>query len=1039
MILRTLLSACLGLLLASSAFAQLATQTALVGTVADASGGVIPGATVVAVNTGTQDTYETTTNAQGYYNLQFVRIGKYEITVTLSGFQTSKATGVEVTTNQIARRDVVMRVGGITESVTVEGSAAVLATDTATISETISERAIAQLPISGGRNVWSLAGTTPGVLRGSDQFIGAGQRGIQNSLSMDGINSAANLRTQTSMRPIADAVTEVQVQTGSTSAEYGSYLGVHINVLTKSGTNGAHGSVYEYYAGDALTARGYFEDRSRPPNPLRRDQYGFELDGPVLFPSLYDGRNKTFFMAAYEAVKQEMTGTSIISVPTVLMREGNFSEISANIRNPFTGLAFPGKIIPPSQISAIARRVLDFYPLPNRPGTGSNYLANVPSTQNSKQFLTRIDQNIGNKVRLYARYNWQDELNDSASAIPTSGSVVPRVNKNLLVAYTHTLSSNVVNDFRVGHHSVDDDALNYFSQNGPRTAGSDLGIPGFDGDVRFENPGIPNFNISGFTGLGVSGSNWYQFDRTLQFSDVLGYNHGSHNIRTGFDARLLETGRRAANTPRGLFIFNGDMTGYSVADFMLGLPRNVTTALEQLQGHVGGWRRGFFVNDTWQAGRKLTLNLGLRYELHSPTSTISGWASMLNADLTGLIPAKLPSPGFEFYEPNNKDFAPRIGVAYRATEKTVLRGGFGIYYNPNQMGSFTFLTNNPPLSPVFVYDSQPSNPTLSLERPTGPAGPTAFPNITSPNRHLPHARKDQWSLDMQRELWPSTVLDLQYVGSHTRNLDRSFFINTPQPGPGPVDSRRPLAGLGYIRIIQNDLIANYHAATVILRQRLHRGVQASVSYTWSRTRDMADNGNISQDTMMNPFDIWADYGPSDWDVPHRFLANYLYELPFFKNSPRPILKYVLAGWQVGGITTIESGRPMSVMIQGDRANTGRLGQRPDVVGTATADCGGGRLTNCISADAFALPALYTYGNAPRNLLRGPGAVVTDVSLMKNVPLIGRGQFQVRVDISNVFNRPNFNNPNVTFGTANFGRITSAQSMRQIVLGGKLLF
>jgi hypothetical protein len=381
----------------------------------------------------------------------------------------------------------------------------------------------------------------------------------------------------------------------------------------------------------------------------------------------------------------------------------------------------------------------------------------------------------------------------------------------------------------------------------------------------------------------------------------------------------------------------------------------------------------------------------------------------------------------------------RIGVAYRATEKTVLRGGFGIYYNPNQMGSFTFLTNNPPLSPVFVYDSQPSNPTLSLESPTGPAGPTAFPNITSPNRHLPHARKDQWSLDIQRELWPTTVLDLQYLGSHTRNLDRSFFVNTPQPGPGPVDSRRPMAGFGYLRIIQNDLIANYEAATVILRHRLNRGLQASASYTWSRTRDMADNGNISQDTMMNPFDIWADYGPSDWDVPHRFLATYIYELPFFKQSKQPILKYVVSGWQVGGITTIESGRPMSVMIQGDRANTGRLGQRPDLVGTATADCGGGRLTNCISADAFALPALYTYGNAPRNLLRGPGVVVTDVSLMKNVPLIGRGQFQVRVDVSNVLNRPNFNNPNVTFGTANFGRITSAQSMRQIVLGGKLLF
>ena len=266
---------CIGLvvLLASSASAQLATQTALVGTVTDSSGGVIPGATVVAVNTGTQDKYETTTNAQGYYNLQFVRNGSYEITVTLAGFQTFKATGVEITTNQIARRDAVLQIGAMNELVTVEKSAAVLATDTATISETIGERAVAELPISNGRNVWSLAGTTPGVLNGTDQFIGAGQRGIQNSLSMDGINAAANLRTQTSMRPIADAVTEVDVQTGSTSAEYGSYLGVHINVVTKSGTNVPHGSLYEFYGSDALDARGFFEDRNTPANPQRRDQY----------------------------------------------------------------------------------------------------------------------------------------------------------------------------------------------------------------------------------------------------------------------------------------------------------------------------------------------------------------------------------------------------------------------------------------------------------------------------------------------------------------------------------------------------------------------------------------------------------------------------------------------------------------------------------------------------------------------------------------------------------------------------------------------
>ncbi|MGH9374409.1 MAG: carboxypeptidase regulatory-like domain-containing protein, partial [Vicinamibacterales bacterium] len=297
----------LGLLLASTASAQLASQTALVGTVTDSAGLVLPGASVTAVNAGTKDTYEATTNSEGYYHIQFVRTGRYDITVTVQGFQTFRATGVDVGTNQVVRTNAALQVGGINESVNVEASAQVLDTDSATVSETIGERAIVDLPVSG-RNVWSLASTTPGVLTGNNSdiglsFRGAGQREIQNSLSLDGINSSSNLLAATSMRPIADAVTEVQVQTGSTSAEYGSYLGVHINVVTKSGTNTPHGSVFEYFQGDALESRGYFDNRDVPKNPRERHQFGFQMDGPVLIPKLYDGRNKTFFMAAYEGVR----------------------------------------------------------------------------------------------------------------------------------------------------------------------------------------------------------------------------------------------------------------------------------------------------------------------------------------------------------------------------------------------------------------------------------------------------------------------------------------------------------------------------------------------------------------------------------------------------------------------------------------------------------------------------------------------------------------------------------------------------------------
>ena len=274
------------LLLATNASAQLASQTALVGLVTDTDGLAVPGAQVVAVNAGTRDTYEAATNSEGYYTIQFVHTGTYEITVTLTGFQASKVSGVEVANNQVVRTNVVMKLGQLNESITVVASSPVLDTDSARISETIGQRAVSDLPLNG-RNVWNLATTTPGVVAAPNSdiglsFRGAGQREIQNSLSLDGINSSSNLLAATSMRPIADAVTEIQVQTGSTSAEYGSYLGVHINVVTKCGTNQAHGSIFEFFQNDALDARGYFENPANPKNPRRRNQFGAQMDGPVM-------------------------------------------------------------------------------------------------------------------------------------------------------------------------------------------------------------------------------------------------------------------------------------------------------------------------------------------------------------------------------------------------------------------------------------------------------------------------------------------------------------------------------------------------------------------------------------------------------------------------------------------------------------------------------------------------------------------------------------------------------------------------------------
>lgn len=1048
---RALFTAILALALSTPAFAQLASQTGLVGTVTDSGGGVLPGVSVTAVNVGTQATLSGVTNDAGVYQFNAVPLGTYEITVSLQGFQTVKATNIVVAGNQVVRRDIVLNVGDLSETITVEAANTTLQTDRAAVSQTVEARAVTDLP-SSGRNVWQMAATTPGVLRGNTtdiglSFRGAGQREIQNSLTMDGINATSNLLAMTSMRPMADAVQEVAVQTGSTSAEYGSYLGVHVNVVTKAGTNTFHGSLFEYFQDDALESRGYFDNPDLPEPPKRSNQFGLQFDGPVIIPGLYNGTNKTFFMAAYEGLRSERSTSPIGSVPTEKMRRGDFSEITTPIVDPITKVPYAGNQIPASQLSAQALKLLQYYPLPNLPGTangtGNNYQSSVLTESNIDQLLMRVDQTITNASRVYVRYNWVDAFDGFGSLSPTQGLYQPRKNKNTLVSWQQTLSPTLLNDFRIGYHRIDFDSLNDLTVAGNATAGSDIGIPGFDGDVKYNNPGIPTIGITGFAGLGNGGTNWYQFDTTFQMSNVLSWTKGTHNIRTGFDLRKMATGRRAANSPRGAFSFNGQMTGYSVADFMTGIPITVGTPVDQVQGHVGQWRNGFFVNDVWQATRNMTLSLGLRYERNTPVQTYEGLASMLSADQTTIIPTSFPAVGFEFHDPNNKDWGPRLGATYRLTDKTVLRAGWGIYYNPNQMNSFTFLTNNPPIAAEFTFSNAPTNPTLSFDQPFGVVGPGGAPNMITPNRHLPNARKNQWSADLQHEIFGATVLELQYLASRTKNLDRSFYNNTPLPGPGAIDARRPNQAFRQIRTIENDLIANYDSVTLVARRRMTNGFLVNAHYTWSKTRDMATHSN-GGGAIVNDYDIWSDYGPANWDVPHRFVVSYVWDMPFFRSSDSVLLREVIGGWQIAGITTIQSGTPLNITIQPDRANVGRGGQRPNLVNAnvelnCQPNASGLGLVNCIDPAAFALPDLYTFGNTPRNYLRGPKYSQTDVSFMKNISTGGRSRIQLRAEVFNLFNQVNWGSPGTTYGTASFGIISSADTMRRAELGVKFLF
>lgn len=1046
----TLASAC--------AYAQLATTTSLVGTVADSGGAVMGGVAITAVNTGTREQYTTTTNNEGSYNFQFVKIGTYDITATHSGFESITKKGVLVETNQVVRTDFAMRVGQVSEKIEVTAEAPPIATDEASLSEVINTKKTVDLPLNG-RDTLKLAITTPGVLPGlkspagnpggGEDFVAAGVREIQNSVSMDGVSIMNNLITTTTFRPSPDAVQELHVQTGTYPAQYGGYMGLQLNLVTKSGSNDFHGSVFEFVRNNYFDARGFFEKAGTPQAPFRQNQFGFELGGPIWIPKLYNGRNRTFFMIDYEGLRQSQSIGSIDSVLTPLMRQGNFSELLTQktpivVVNPLAGnTPFPGNIIPSNLLSPQTLKLLQYMPVANLPGVSSNFAVNVPNANTTNQTIGRVDQSLGQNVRLFFRYAWENTQLLNGNTNPFNGYNQPVTDRNFVIGYTQVLSPRMVNDMRFGRQHTTIDSINFFHTAALANAGTDLGIPGFTTDLA--NSGLPDVAIAGFVAIGgqnMASSNWYQTDTTWQGTDLFSWTHGAHTIQAGVEIRKLITMRTANNNPRGLFNFNNTFSNYAPADFLLGLPQQVTTPGALFPGGGVQYRDGFFFEDKWQATSRLTLNIGLRYELPTVPHSTNGNGTILDPAQTHFIPTMVPQV-IPYTNPTHNDWAPRFGFAYRAPAGFVLRGGYGIYYNPNQLNTYTLATTNPPFATIFTYNSIASSLlTLTNPTPASAQGALPKPNAFTINPNLPTAYMNQWSFDLEHGLWHNAGLDIQYLGSHTLHLDRSFFLNQPLPGPGNVDARRPNQNFRQIRQIQNDEIANYQGLSVVLRQNVFRGFTALFSYTWSKALDVSTDSN-GGGAPMDPYNWRRDYALSNWDVPHRFVVSYVYDMPWFRSSTNPVLKYALGNWQVNGITIIQSGFPFNVVVQGDPANAGLTGsERPNLIGDPQVNCGDGHLTNCISPLAFGAPAPFTYGNLGRNPFRGPGFVDFDFSLFKNFPIRERANFQIRGEFFNIFNHPNFANPGATVGTGTFGSITGTAANytpRQIQLAAKFTF
>ena len=734
-------------------FAQ-TTSTSILGTVTDASGASISGAHVTATNVKTSVASTTVTTETGDYAFPILDIGEYQVMVQQTGFKAETRKGVTLQINEKVRVDFNLQVGSQTEQVTVTVEAANLRTDEASIGGTVEQRRLVELPMNG-RNVGNFAVLNPGVSFGSRggydgqsgsaggvpipgqtiAIVANGQRETSQHATLDGVVATEARVNTVPFSPSPEAMEEVRVISGSYSAEYGFNSGAQLVMVMRSGTNDFHGSAYDFLRNEKLDAEGFFQNYFTPAGQprvkktaLRQNQFGFVAGGPVFIPKLYDGRNRTFFNFNYEGRRRREPGAiSTALVPTDAFRNGDFSQL-LNRRNaagaalpaiqiidplsdPANPTPFPGNMIPSNRIAPAARSLLAYFPraqndLPD-PISGVNLRNPGTNSIDDNQYFLKVDHSFNNNNKVFARYATNIPKWFSITNNPEFSYLVEARNNNLATQWLHLFSPTVINEARFGISESRDDSFN------PR-ANSDftlegIGIQGFnvlnDGNrpLTPREVGIPNMVISGFYGPAErDGGNGYDRNRVYQFNDNVAITTGAHTIKFGFDYRRVTLYRGAANVPRGAFNFNGNVAGNSFAAFLLGAP----TGTESPEGlpltDILQHRTGLYFNDDWKPLRRLTLNLGLRWEYNSPATDVQGlWRSAEWRNGLDKAPVFVPDQirtVYQFYNPSKKQFMPRIGLAYRLTDDWVIRSGFGIYYNVHQLNNYSILNLNPPLS-----------------------------------------------------------------------------------------------------------------------------------------------------------------------------------------------------------------------------------------------------------------------------------------------------------------------------------------------------
>jgi Carboxypeptidase regulatory-like domain len=1102
------------LCLMASGVVQAQTAGSITGEARDATGAAVGGVSITATNVGTGAIRSVLTNEAGVYAFPSLPPGGYTLRAEKAGFKAVVRREIELEVQQAARIDLQLEIGDVVESIQVQAEAALLISDNATVGTVIDNKRIVELPLNG-RNYLQLVSLSPNVstgfagqgqaaarqggIRAGQTIAVGGQRTNFNHYTLDGVeNTDPNFNTFIVM-PSIDALQEFKVQTGVYPAEFGREAS-QINVVTKSGANHYHGSLFEFFRNDKLDAASYAFTALRPSkDPFKWNQYGFTLGGPVRIPKLFNGKDKLFFMGNYEAYRKRGSTTALFSLASAAVQSGDFSGISAKVYDPqshalapdgktITATQFPGNIIPANRISAISRQLLEFYYKPTLPGSVNNFVEALPQPDNRDQFVLRMDYIESSKSTWTGRYSWGDE-NSSSPGLNLNGTKLLTNFEQYMGSNTRVLSPAAVTETRFGY-------TRFFNSVGTLLAGvrnvvDELKIPGLSGGDPV-TWGIPSIGIPNYTGIGdVTDGPFVNNNRSLQFLNNTSLTRGKHTFRFGGEIRRDQYNQDGNQFGRGSFSFSTTPTwdpasstaGDAFASFLLG---NITLSEVAAQIASVQYRQTTFylyVDDTWKITPHVTLSLGLRYENTPPWTDQSGklvtvfynaYDTAPNVSDRSRYPVFLrqgkgsgdPYAGLRVRWTNiplvqdgrlgdslvlrdNNDFAPRIGIAWSPTPKWAVRLAGGTFYNQDQGNPWFDVGRN--AAGRSRNDDNPQFPSETWSNALGSAG-SANASITTPqafsmkfDRRTPYSH--QYLFNVQRELAPNLTLEAGYLGSISRHLESYRGVSAAVPGPGTVASRSPYPNFGLLVLVDDGANGSYNSLATKLTKRFSHGLTTLVGYTWSKSIDETSGVRTQDSDTLFSQDgncMRCERGYSAFDNRHRLVVSGLYDLPVGKGKHVDVrnafVNGVVGGWQLGSIVTWRSGFPINPSDGVNRANTNINVDRPDATGISQS------LENRSTAQwfntaAFTLQPLYTFGNAARNSVIGPPGFYLDFSAHKDFRMPKEGHaLQFRWEAFNMLNHPAWGFPNTTVTSPNFGRITSTNgSMRQMQFALKYNF